>query len=59
MTSENEFCRNLMSQDTITPVYSDVYDFIGGHKHSLDQDSQPKAELHSLQDYGAVIGDVQ
>jgi len=39
VTPENEFCKNLMSQDTITTVDSEVYDSIGGHKHSLDQDS--------------------
>jgi hypothetical protein len=38
IASENEFCQNLMSQDTITPIDSEGYDSIGGHKHSLDQD---------------------
>jgi hypothetical protein len=28
-----------MSQDTITPVDSEAYDSIGGHKHSLAQDT--------------------
>ena len=27
------------AQDTITTVDSEVYDSIGGHKHSLDQDT--------------------
>jgi hypothetical protein len=40
VTPENEFCKNLMSQDTITTVDSEVYDSIGGHKHSLDQDTR-------------------
>ena len=39
VTPENEFCQNLMSKDTITTVDSGVYDSIGGHKHSLDQDT--------------------
>jgi hypothetical protein len=39
VTSENEFCQNLMSQDTITTADSEVYDSIGGHKYSLDQDT--------------------
>jgi hypothetical protein len=39
VTPENEFCKNLMSQDTITTLDSEVYDSIGGHKHSLDQDT--------------------
>ena len=37
MTSENEFCKNPTSKDTITTIYSESYDAIGGHKHSLDQ----------------------
>jgi len=37
---ENEFCKNLMSQDTITTVDSEGYDWIGGQKHSLDQDTR-------------------
>ena len=40
-TSENEFCQNLTSQHTITPVDSEAYDSIAGHKHSLDQDTDP------------------
>jgi len=39
VTSENEFWQNLMSQDKTTTVDSEVYDSIGGHKQSLDQDS--------------------
>jgi len=31
-----------MSQDTITPVNSEVDDLIGGHKDSLDQDTGVK-----------------
>jgi hypothetical protein len=40
VTSENEFCKNPMSKDTITTIYSVRYDAIGGHKHSLDQDTR-------------------
>ncbi len=40
VTSENEFCQNLMSQDTITRVDSEIYDSIGRHKLSLDQDNK-------------------
>ena len=39
VTSENEFCKNPKSKDTITTIDSESYDSIGGHKHSLDQDS--------------------
>jgi len=39
VASENEFCKNQTSKDTITTVDSEVYDSIGGHKHSLDQGS--------------------
>jgi hypothetical protein len=39
VTSENEFCKNPTSKDTITTIYSESYDAIGGHKHSLDQDT--------------------
>jgi len=42
VTPENEFCKNLMSQDTITTVDLEVYDSIGGHKHSLDHDRDTK-----------------
>ena len=41
VTSENEFCKNPMSKDTITTIYSESYDAIGGHKHSLDQEKAP------------------
>ena len=37
VTSENEFCKNPTSKDTITAIYSESYGSIGGHKHSLDQ----------------------
>ena len=37
MASENEFCKNPTSKDTITIINSESYDSIGGHKHSLDQ----------------------
>jgi len=40
-TCENEFCQKLTSQHTITPVDSEAYDSIAGHKHSLDQDTDP------------------
>jgi len=39
VTSEKEFCKNPTSKDTITTIYSESYDSIGGHKHSLDQDA--------------------
>jgi hypothetical protein len=39
VASENEFCKNQTSKDTITTVDSEVYDSIGGYKHSLDQDT--------------------
>jgi hypothetical protein len=39
VTSENEFCKNPTSKDTINTIYSESYDLIGGHKHSLDQGS--------------------
>jgi len=29
VTSENEFCQNLVSQDTITAVNSEIYGEIG------------------------------
>jgi hypothetical protein len=40
VASENEFCKNPTSKDTITIIDSESYDSIGGHKHSLDQDTQ-------------------
>jgi dTDP-glucose 4,6-dehydratase len=39
VASENEFCKNPTSKDTITTIDSESYDSIGGHKHSLDQDT--------------------
>ena len=38
-TCENGLCQNLRSEHTITPVDSEAYDSIAGHKHSLDQDT--------------------
>jgi hypothetical protein len=40
MTSENEFCKNSTLKDTINAMDSESYDSIGGHKHSLDQDTR-------------------
>ena len=37
-------------KDTITPVDSEVYDSIGGHKHSLDQDTYPTTTLEESGD---------
>ena len=39
VASENEFCKNPTSKDTITTIDSESYDSIGGHKHSLEQDT--------------------
>ena len=47
--SENEFCQNLMSQDTITTTDSESYESIGGRKHSLDQDWPSAVMLQGCQ----------
>ena len=39
VASENEFYKNPTSKDTITTMDSESYDSIGGHRHSLDQDT--------------------
>ena len=39
VASENGFCKNPTSKDTIMTIDSESYDSIGGHKHSLDQDT--------------------
>ena len=39
VASENEFCKNPTSKDTITTIDSESYDSIGGHKHSLELDT--------------------
>jgi len=39
VASENEFCKNPTSKNTITTIDSESYGSIGEHKHSLDQDS--------------------
>jgi len=54
VASENEFCKNPTSKDTITTIDSESYDSIGGHKHSLDQDTtfgalMENVDLHKLQ----------
>jgi hypothetical protein len=36
VASENEFCKNPTSKNTITTIDSEGYGSIGGHKHSLD-----------------------
>jgi hypothetical protein len=52
VTSENEFCKNPTSKDTITIIDSESYDSIGGHKHSLDQDSIVASENEFLKVLG-------
>ena len=37
VASENEFCKNPTSKNTITTIDSESYGSIGKHKHSLDQ----------------------
>jgi len=63
VASENEFCKNQTSKDTITTIDSESYHSIGGHKHSLDQDThalgeiQPKISRHLalLREAGVVL----
>jgi len=45
VNSENGFCKKPTSKDTITTIDSESYDSIGGHKHSLDQDTRVQAGL--------------
>ena len=49
VTSKNEFCKNPTSKDTITAIYSESYGSIGGHKHSLDQDTKPSGPEPKIQ----------
>ena len=51
VTSENQFCKNPTSKDTITAIYSESYGSIGGHKHSPDQGTgiNPDTEVQMLQ----------
>jgi len=37
VASENEFCQNSTSKDTMTIIKSESHDSIGGHKHLPDQ----------------------
>jgi len=39
VASENESCKNPTPKNTITTIDSESYGSIGGHKHSLDQDT--------------------
>jgi hypothetical protein len=45
VASENEFCKNPTSKNTITTIDSESYGSIGGHKHSLDQDTHLQEKL--------------
>jgi hypothetical protein len=47
VASGNEFCKSLMSKDTIATVESGAYESIGGHKHSLDQDTTFRTRFSS------------
>ena len=47
VASENEFCKKPTSKGTITTIESESYDSIGGHKHSLDQDTDHKTNCSS------------
>ena len=48
VASENEFCKNPTSKDTITIINSESYDSIGGHKHSLDQHTEGRNPRHQF-----------
>jgi len=55
VASENEFCKNPTSKDTITTIDSESYDSIGGHKHSLDQHTTSNSFLISTHQVNALI----
>jgi len=57
VASENELCKNPTSKDTITTIDSESYDSIGGHKHSLDQDTLSVSVLPVLSWAGHAIAD--
>jgi hypothetical protein len=55
VASENEFCKNPTSKNTITTIDSESYGSIGGHKHSLDQDTGRKETADDSAGLASVI----